>query len=204
MLQKQAVSPELLELLTTIMKSNVFSDFILAGETSLALQIGHRYSVDLDFFGKNGINEDLFLEELSHFGQVMKIGSSKNILVCTINGIKVDFVNYQYDFIDKPIEMENLRLATMRDIAGMKLNAIEGRGTKKDFIDLYFLLKYFSLSEMIDFYRNKYPNHSDFMMLKSLTYFEDAEQFPMPIMFKEFDWEKCKNLIKKEFNKIGL
>nr|WP_228412683.1 hypothetical protein [Chryseobacterium sp. SC28] len=86
----------------------------------------------------------------------------------------------------------------------MKLNAISGRGSKKDFIDLFFLLKEFSLEEMINFYRQKYTQHSEFGMLKSITYFEDADQENEPEMLVEFDWEHAKEKIKEEYFKLGL
>lgn len=202
MLQTQTVSPELLELLRKIALSDFFSDFILVGGTALALQIGHRNSIDLDFFGNKNIEEDLIINELEKFGNVIKLTSTKNIFICTVDGIKVDFVNHNYKFLDSYILDEGIKMATKRDISAMKLNAIEGRGTKKDFIDLYFLLDHLTLSEMIDSYLEKFPNHTDFMMLKSLTYFDDAESFPQPIMFKDFDWENCKNKITQEFLKL--
>ncbi|MDO4224900.1 MAG: nucleotidyl transferase AbiEii/AbiGii toxin family protein [Bergeyella zoohelcum] len=204
MLQTQTVSPELLELLKSISTTEIFSEYILVGGTALALQIGHRNSIDLDFFYNKPIDENLFIETLSQFGDIKKIGGSENVLVLSINNIKVDFVNHKYPFIDKPIEINGIKMASKKDISAMKLNAIEGRGTKKDFIDLYFLMNDFSLPEMIDFYRQKYPNHSDFMMLKSLTYFEDAEIMPTPKMFKTFDWEQCKTTILREFIKLNI
>ncbi|SEF48255.1 Nucleotidyl transferase AbiEii toxin, Type IV TA system [Halpernia humi] len=202
MLQTQTVSPELLELLRKISNSDFFSDFFLVGGTALALQIGHRNSIDLDFFAKKDIDENLFLEKLSEFGKVIKFSSSKNILICSVNGVKVDFVNHIYKFLDEPLILDGIKMASKRDISAMKLNAIEGRGSKKDFIDLYFLLNYMSLPEMIEAYKLKYPNHSEFMMLKSLTYFEDADHFPQPEMFADFNWENAKQKIIQEFLKL--
>jgi len=186
------------------MKSEFFSDFILVGGTALALQIGHRNSIDLDFFGNFEIDESEILTELEKFGNVMKSAGSKNILVCTVNDIKVDFVNYKYPFLDNHINIEGIRMASPKDIAAMKLNAIEGRGTKKDFIDLFFLLNQFSLVEMIEFYNQKYVDHTDFMMLKSLTYFSDADLLPQPKMFVDFNWENCKSKILENYLKLGL
>lgn len=186
------------------MASDVFSEYVLVGGTALALQLGHRNSVDIDMFGNYPINVEPFEEELSKFGSFVLKTASKNIFICEINGIKVDFVNYQYPLIQEPFEVENVRMVSKKDIAAMKLNAIEGRGSRKDFIDLYFLLKEFTLEEMIHFYRMKYPNHTDFMMLQSLTYFNDAEQTPMPDVFLEFDWEHCKETIRKAYLKLNF
>ena len=80
----------------------------------------------------------------------------------------------------------------------MKIGAIEGRGSKKDFIDMYFLLQHYSLEEILNFYAEKFPNHSMYRALMSLTYFVDAEKFDMPTMFVDFDWEQCKSFILSE------
>ena len=110
---------------------------------------------------------------------------SKNINVFTIDGIKVDFVNYAYPWLQNIKKIDGIRLAGTKDIAAMKLAAITGRGRKKDFLDIYFLLKMYSLSEIISFYNEKYHDASTFLALKSLLYFEDAEQDIDPDMFTQ-------------------
>ncbi len=204
MLQTQTISAECLELLRNISTSDFFADYVLVGGTALALQIGHRNSVDLDFFGKIEIDTELYVEELKKIGNVNVLKVSKNILITSINDVKIDFVNYTYPWIDEKIITENITLASKKDIAAMKLNAISGRGSKKDFIDLYFLLNEFSLKEMIGFYREKYTNHSEFGMIKSITYFEDADKEEAPEMFLDFDWKSCKEKITREFNNLKL
>lgn len=202
MLQKQTVIPELMELLIKIMSEKLFSDFNLVGGTALALQIGHRNSIDIDLFGNSEINADLFVEKLSEFGEVKVVQSTKNILITKINDIKVDFVNYKYTLLSKPFFVENIRMLSTKDIAAMKLNAIAGRGSKKDFIDLYFLLNEFSIKEMLSFYEKKYKDGSVFMVQKSLTYFEDADVQQQPQMFLDFEWEICKQKIIEEVVKL--
>lgn len=202
MLQTQTVAPELMELLKFVMNSEVFDGFFLVGGTALALQIGHRESVDLDFFGNLEIDSDLFRQEISNYGKFNIIKQSKNILITDIGSIKTDFVNYSYPMIEKPVVADGLRLASIQDIAAMKLNAISGRGSRKDFIDIFFLLKEFSLNEMMNFYLKKYDDGSKFLVIKSLSYFEDAEEYEMPKMFKDFDWEHCKKQILNELNKL--
>ncbi len=195
MLQRQSVSDELLELLNAIMKESIFDSFVLVGGTSLALQFGHRISIDLDFFGHQEIEEDLFLSKLSNLGKVQVIKKSANILICSVNGIKVDFVNYSYPWIEDFVLEDSFRLASVKDIAAMKLNAIAGRGSKKDFIDLYFILKQFSLKQIFEFYREKYSDGSEFMVLKSLSYFDDADQEETPIILQSISWEDVKQEI---------
>lgn len=202
MLQTQTIRPELLELLRKIMSSDIFKDFNLVGGTSLALQIGHRFSIDIDMFGNSEIDEFEFIEELSTFGNVVVLKKSKNIIILSVDGIKVDFVNYKYPLLEEITNIENIRLVSDKDIAAMKLNAIAGRGSRKDFIDLYFLLKRYSLKELLNFYKTKYLDGSEFMVLKSLTYFEDAEKEEIPLMFEPIDWNQIKQTIIIEEQKL--
>ena len=202
MLQTQTVVPDLMELLRKIMKVEQFSNFFLVGGTSLSLQIGHRNSIDIDLFGNQEIDYDLFIGILNEFGKTEITQSSKNILITDINGLKVDFVNYKYPLLIEAIEVDGIRMLSKKDIAAMKLNAIAGRGSKKDFIDLYFLLKDFSMKEMLDFYLQKYADGSEFMVIKSLTYFAEADAQPQPKMFQDFNWETCKQKIIEEVVKL--
>lgn len=202
MLQTQAVVPELMELLKKIMAERLFSDFNLVGGTSLALQIGHRNSIDIDLFGNTEINTELFIEKLSEFGEVKVAQSTKNILITKINEVKVDFVNYKYPLLSEYLFIENIRMLSTKDIAAMKLNAIAGRGSKKDFIDLYFLLNEFPLEEILSFYEKKYEDGSIFMVQKSLTYFDDADLEQTPKIYLDFDWEVCKQKITDEVLKL--
>ena len=202
MLQTQTIQPKLLELLKKIMASSVFEAFNLVGGTSLALQIGHRFSVDIDMFGNSQIDEIEFIQELSNFGSVVILKKSKNIIIFSVDGIKVDFVNYKYPLLDKLTIIDGIRMVSVKDISAMKLNAIAGRGSKKDFIDLYFLLNEFSLEDILSFYEKKYKDGSVFMVQKSLTYFEDADAQQQPKMFKDFNWEICKQKIIEEVLKL--
>ncbi len=202
MLQTQTIRPELLELLEKIMNSDLFNGFNLVGGTSLALQIGHRFSIDIDMFGNAEINEFEFIEKLSAFGNVIVLKKSKNIIILSVDGIKVDFVNYKYPLLEGISTIKNIRLVSDKDIGAMKLNAIAGRGSRKDFIDLYFLLKKYSLKELLEFYKKKYLDGSEFMVLKSLTYFEDAETEEMPVMFEPINWNEIKQTIIKEEQKL--
>lgn len=195
MLQTQTIQPKLLGLLKKIMASSVFEAFNLVGSTSLALQIGHRFSVDIDMFGNAQIDEIEFVQELSNFCSVVILKKSKNTIIFSVDGIKVDFVNYKYPLLDKLTIIDGIRMVSIKDISAMKLNAIAGRGSKKDFIDLYFLLQMHKLSEMLSFYTNKYIDGSEFMVLKSLTFFDDAENEEMPIMFENINWDEIKKTV---------
>jgi hypothetical protein len=203
MLQTKSVVPELMELLIKLMNEKLFSNFNLVGGTALALQMGHRNSIDIDLFGIEEINSDLFLDKLSKFGIVKITQGSKNILITKVNEIKVDFVNYKYPLLKDILVVDNIRMLSFQDIAAMKLNAIAGRGSKKDFINLFYLLKEFTLKEIISFYEQKYNDGSVFMAIKSLTYFSDADLQITPTMFDEnFNWEHCKQKILDEVCKL--
>lgn len=167
MLSFQTIEPDTLELLKALMAEPSFNGMRLVGGTSLALQYGHRQSVDIDMFGIFSPDASAMSERLKKLGQTFVVKESERIKIYTINGIKVDFVDYgNYPWIDDVIIENGLRLASPKDIAAMKINAIEGRGTKKDFIDVYFLLQHYSLNQLLDFYAKKYPEHSIFRALR--------------------------------------
>lgn len=161
----------------------------------MALQMGHRKSVDLDLFGDIDVDVLEINNALSQVGNITLIKDSKNIHIYIVNGIKIDVVNYTYPWLNDSIEEDNIRMANCEDIAAMKLAAITGRGTKKDFIDLYFLLKQMTLPRMIKLYLNKYKDGSLFLVLKSLVYFEDAEIDVMPYMLIQVEWEDIKRSV---------
>lgn len=208
MLSLQTVLPDTLELLKTLMHLPVFSQTRLVGGTALALQYGHRRSVDLDFFGY--VDEDT--EELTEIlkGSVEHIvrgNCTKRIRAYMLNDVKVDIVTYDYPWIDEPIIEDGIRLASPKDIAAMKVNAVIGRGTKKDFIDIYFLLQHYSFEELIQLYLKKYADGSEYRALLSMTYFDDAEPQPMPLMYEDVSWSTIKDTIKKaveDYNKKHL
>jgi hypothetical protein len=149
----------------------------------------------LDFFGEFNFEIQELIDEIKEFAELTILSESKNIHVYSINGIKVDFVNYKYPWLDKAVIEDGVVLADIKDIAAMKISAIIGRGTKKDFIDIAFLLQKFSLAEILDFYTSKYKDGSVFMALKSLTYFDDAENDIMPEMLLKKSWEQVKKEI---------
>jgi len=93
--------------------------------------------------------------------------------------------------------MKDIIMGSKKDIAAMKLNAISGRGTRKDFVDLYFLLNEYSLNEIMQFYLAKYNDGSEYMAIKSIGYFKDAEEEVMPNMLINVGWEEIKSTIQK-------
>ena len=196
MLSIQTIQPDTLELLKRLASQPELSQTRLVGGTALALQYGHRQSVDLDFFGILPEDKDDLVEMAKHIGDVLVLNRSGKIVQIVLNQVKVDFVEYgRYAWIDEPIQGDGFVLASDRDIAAMKVNAIIGRGTRKDFIDLYVLLQHYSLSQIMDFYKRKYPEFSEYRALLSMTYFDDAEMQDMPKMFIDTSWEEMKKTI---------
>ena len=125
------------------------------------------------------------------------MSASKTIRVYNIRGVKVDVVNYAYPWIDEPVKEDGLILASPKDIAAMKVNAVIGRGTKKDFIDIFFLLQHYSFENLMDFYLKKYTDGSEYRAMLSMTYFGDADLQPMPYMLEDVSWERIKENISK-------
>ncbi len=201
MLHYTTVDPQTLELLKKIQICPVFNQLRLVGGTGLALQYGHRKSVDIDLFGNINTENIEIKDNLNKIGELKTISISKYIKIFTVNGIKVDIVNYPYPWLFKSIVEDNINLADDKDIAAMKLSAITNRGTKKDFIDIYFLLQKYSLKSLMSFYEKKYHDGSIFLVLKSLMYFVDAENEQMPEMLLDTDWNTIKKYIIAESEK---
>lgn len=199
MLYRETVSENTFQLLKAIIKHPAARDLSLAGGTALSLQIGHRISYDLDFFGE--FMHAQLKEELLPKYNYQEIFSSENILTVLMEEIKVDFINYAYPLLEELKVIEGVPLFSINDIAAMKLEAIKGRGRKRDFYDLYHLLSHFKLSEMIEFNSRKFKNSNDFLIKKSLTYFDDAEKDPdivVPEFTRSPDWGSVKKRITNE------
>lgn len=199
MLSFQTIDPNTLELLKTLAQAPILSNMRLVGGTALALQYGHRRSVDLDFFGQTTESVEELSEALKEYtGGLTLLSASKTIRVYRIRDVKVDIVNYNYPWIDEALKEEGLILASPKDIAAMKVNAVMGRGTKKDFIDIYFLLQHYSFEQLMRFYLEKYADGTVYRALMSMTYFGDADPQPMPYMFVNVTWESIKEKILLE------
>ena len=160
--------------------------FYLAGGTALALQFGHRDSVDFDFFFIGDIDTTKLYEkcETVFAGENLeKTQEEKNTLSLTIaKDVRLSFFGYHYQLIDTPINSENLSLASPLDIGAMKLSAITGRSTMKDYVDLYFILQTISLPELLSATSKKFPTLDQNLILKSLVYFSDIETEPILFM----------------------
>ena len=195
MLHLRTVTPELLELLRGLQQIPALAGYGLAGGTSLALQLGHRVSVDIDLFGEVPFEDEEVVPYLAQIGPFTLIKRSENIFVAVVQGIKVDLVRYAYPRLAPFVVEDGVRMFGLADIAAMKLGAIAGRGSRKDFIDLHVLMEHFSKEQLWEVYRAKFPDSSEFLLRKSLTYFTDAECEAMPEMHIPLTWEEVKRRV---------
>lgn len=183
-------------------------DFYLAGGTSLALQIGHRDSIDFDFFNEKNIDTKELFERLKATFQghtLLNIQEQANTLTILVDEvIKISFFTHAYKLIRETVDDENLSLASIEDIGCMKLSAITGRASNKDYIDLYFILKRLSLSDLLKMARLKYPQLERNLILKSIVYFDDITL--EKILFKnnnEITFEAVKEKLRSEVKKLS-
>ncbi len=177
----------------------------LAGGTALSLQIGHRISVDLDFFTQHEFSETELSAKLITLQEFVQDGTAQWTVWGKIGQTKFSMFYYKYPLLEKTVPFEGIQLASLMDIAAMKIHAIEQRGTRRDFVDVYFLSKKYSLEDMLDFYQKKYGALEDhiYSILRSLDYFEDAEQErQMPKMLTTVSWEEVKEYFRKEIHRL--
>ena len=196
MLDKSTVKKETFELLTKIMNDDVMKDFFLVGGTSIALQLGHRKSIDLDLFTQADFDvSDLNFHLSERYGFIERYRSGKT-LKGDIDGIFIDCIRYNYPLL-KPIKNESqIRLASLEDIIAMKLSAITDNGTRlKDFVDISYLSTKYTLNEMLSFYQQKFKDNNLLSPVKALLFFDgiDFKNEPVQLKNARFNWDKVKN-----------
>ncbi|MBI3276935.1 MAG: nucleotidyl transferase AbiEii/AbiGii toxin family protein [Chlamydiae bacterium] len=151
--------------------------FYLAGGTALALQLGHRTSLDFDFYSQEEFSEKHLLPHFDKYfrrPQWTLIQSGQGTLIINVREIELSFFYYGYNMLRPCVEVEGVLLASKEDIAAMKLIAIIQRGNMRDFIDMYFLLKEFSLEKIFEYTKKKFPSFNIYLGLRALVYFDEA------------------------------
>ena len=207
MLHLNSINKVTLDLLQSLSSKDYLSNFALAGGTSLALQIGHRKSIDIDLFSFANVDMNEVSTQLANdYDDIAIRRTTKVFIFGNINSVKCDFVNHStYKLVKPLITIDGVRMYSKEDIAAMKLNAICGRGVKKDFYDFYSLLHFFSLKEMLSFYDAKFNNDNGWMVIKSLEYFEDADQSEVPELIQPLpSWAEIKKHISKKVNEFKI
>jgi hypothetical protein len=191
---KAIILPQTLELLQILQADRRFEHFFLVGGTALALQIGHRLSIDLDLFTMASFDTQRLETTLQKEFEFYTDFVAMNTLKGFVNDVKVDFITHAYPLVRKLVTKQKMRLASIHDIAAMKLNAIAHSGNRqKDFYDIYFLLEHLTLKEMLVAYQKKYTTSNPIVALKGLTYFEDIDfEIEFPILTRKVSFEKVK------------
>jgi len=176
----------------------------LADGTGLALRFGHRLSVDLDFFSPELFDEEALLLHLQGLPEFSLVAKAPNTIHAVTQGTKVSFLGYPYPELFRAEPFESVPVADPRDIACMKLSAIASRGTKRDFIDFYVASERFGLANILRWFAEKYAatNYSQPHLLKSLTFFADAEKDPLPQMLVPLVWEDVKRFFRREVPRL--
>lgn len=177
-------------------------NFTLVGGTALSLKYGHRSSIDLDLFFHEKFTHETIISELeSEFGDAFDYKQQHTHfgIFCFIHDVKVDLVHFPHQPI-MPFEIEdNIRFYSSADIAAMKIQAILGRAKKKDFWDLHELLLHYSLQQIIDWHKQKYPSQMLAISIPhAITYFADADESEAPVSYKGQTWEQ----IKKDLSQV--
>ncbi len=205
----EAVPHLLRELLAEIGQMPFAGRFYLAGGTALALRLGHRVSVDLDFSSDvDEVDDNSRAEIVAAFKQRHDIEVLEDVfgnLLMQIEGTHVGFFSYGYPLLELPAEVLGVRVAGLLDIGMMKLDALISRGARKDFYDLYFIARQVPLEEMLHQGPVKYPYAHDYemMALTSLTYFENADQQMAIESFPPTDWETVREFFVAEARRLG-
>ncbi len=181
--------------------AGLLEPWTLAGGTGLALQLGHRVSIDLGFFNDDGFDVGELRRSLTPLGALEIQYQNENTLHVRLNGIHLSYLCSETPFLYPPLQYRGLRLADPRDIAAMKIIAIAGRGSRKDFVDLYAYLEVGGdFPGLMEIVRRRYANVSfnAIHLLRSLVYFEDAEEEPMPRMLHKVGWPGIRARLEEE------
>lgn len=192
------------EVISILESLSITRQFYLAGGTGSALYLGHRLSGDLDFFTYDNFDEPLLISKLSEIGKFHLEQRSEQTVIGILNNTKLAFFGYRYPLLFPLEKIKGINIANLIDIACMKVDAISSRGSKRDFIDVYFIAMVAPLPKILSSFENKYAsiNYNMMHIKKSLVYFLDAEDDPMPVMIKPVDWDEIKLFFQEEIKRL--
>lgn len=186
-------------------KEKKLAQFYLAGGTAIALQLGHRISRDLDFFTDKDFDEKAIVADLEKIGDIEIDILKKETVLGTFSSVKISLFFYRYPLIASTTPWLGINIAGINDLGCMKLDAIQSRGTKRDFIDLWAILQSgLNLKKLFELFEKKYSGvkYNKSHLLRSLTYFADAEKDDMPEMLKPVFWNDIKKFLENEAKKF--
>lgn len=202
----KVLSPRAWAVVKGIASASLLDRWFLAGGTALALQFGHRLSEDLDFFRAREVDPQALIDGLAKHGRLVIQSRAVETLHVTLDRIRLSFLKARAPLLFAGTPYRALQVADPRDIAVMKLVAIGRRGSRKDFVDLFFLLRSgIALETIMTFVRRRFTgiDFNDYHLLKSLVYFDDAESEPMPRMLRRALWPEIKKTIVAEVKRLA-
>jgi len=209
MWHKEILPPASHEVLGDLHQRIPLSKFYLAGGTGLALILGHRISRDFDFFSTELFDEVSLIQKMQGLNDFTIVAKSENTIHITLKELKISFLGYVYPLLYRAKKFQtetgiSINVADERDIACMKISAISSRGTKRDFVDLFTITRQYPLHELFELFIQKYSltPYNNIHILKSLTYFADAELDPMPDMLIPLSWDMVKQFFITEAPKL--
>jgi len=202
-----AITPGMRKLMATFALSRIGKSFYLAGGTALALQLGHRRSGDLNYYSPaEDIHslEDTLLRSLGSVSSLLA-DSGWGSLVFLVGGVRIGFSSYANDLLDPPVEVEGTRIASVTDIALMKMEALLERAERIDFLDLYAICQRQPLPELLDLAPRKYPGAGDFRarVIQRLVYFEHADEEFSPPLLEPVEWNTVKKFFRQQAADLG-
>lgn len=187
-------------------KSGILDNSYLAGGSALALQLGHRKSYDFDFYTRKKIRAEDLPPQLSRIGDFTTTYlEPPHTIIGVFRGVKFSLFRYDYPMLKQYIQFQQISMASIEDIAAMKLSAITGRATKRDYIDLYFISQKYSVDRQLDWYGKKFGKLGNnlYFIIKALGFFEDAESDNLPRMIKKISWDEVKNFFAEESMRLA-
>lgn len=194
------------ELLERLGRRRWMTAFYLAGGSGAALHLGHRISDDLDFFTAEALDTRLLLQRVKRTGAFTVHNEAWVTLAGELSGVRTSFFQYQYPLVEPVARWAGIRIAGLRDVGLMKLVAIAQRGSRRDFVDLYFICRrVLPLSELLRLRRQEFPNqhYNGTHLYRSLVYFADAEAEPMPRMLAPVRWSQVKRFFEQKVTTLA-
>ena len=202
----EVISSEVADTAKRLAEIKTLSSFYLAGGTGLALHLGHRRSVDLDFFSPEPFNEDALIAAVQGLPKVSVLSKSNQTVYLHISGTKVSFIEYNYPLLFPLRRFQGLPVPDVRDITAMKISALASRGSRRDFVDLYVVAQKYDLPPLLELFERKFAkaNYSMVHVRKALTYFADADKEAMPDMLVPLSWNQVKEYFVREVTKLRI
>lgn len=201
MLQTSTVAESTLGLLKKLQAEPLLANLRLVGGTALSLQIGHRESEDLDLFTTEPFDglqvQSLLIEKYGFIPTVIENGT----LIGFVSGVKIDIIYHPFPWLDNAVIEDGMRIATIADIAAMKMHAIINSGKRpKDFVDIAFLSMHYSYNDLKRMLLKRYPVYDSIMADKAVIYFGDIDEDLIPnikMLGYQFDFEAIKSRVVK-------